>query len=143
MGFMPWCAKPDAIALCLFKNAKYSEIFTGTFTAFGLSPFRGAYHFLWRLIFIFLIFSRFEEHLEESLPNLENITLINNNIQELVRHLHFLQNFRWCFFKWQCRIYIKWNTQFIFLCDPQKSSVNVCLMKILTRTARKKEIVFL
>ena len=46
MGFMPWCAKPDAITLWLYKNTKYFEIFTGIFTAFGLSPFRGAYHFL-------------------------------------------------------------------------------------------------
>lgn len=46
---------------------------------------------------------RFEEHLEESLPNLENMTLINNNIQELVdldplstikslTHVSFLRN---------------------------------------------------
>lgn len=43
---MPWHAIPDAITLCLYKNTKYSEICTGTFTAFGLLPFRGAYHFL-------------------------------------------------------------------------------------------------
>ena len=33
---------------------------------------------------------------------------------------------------------IKGNAQFIFLCNPQKSSVNVCLMKILKITATKK-----
>ena len=38
-------------------------------------------------------------------------------------------------------IYIKENAQFIFLCNPQKSSVNVCLMKILKRTVTKKVIV--
>ena len=35
------------------------------------------------------------------------------------------------------------NAQFIFLCNPQKSSVNVCLMKILKSTVTKKVIVFL
>ena len=33
------------------------------------------------------------------------------------------------------------NVQFIFLCSPQKSSVNVCIMKILKSTVTKKVIV--
>ena len=33
---------------------------------------------------------------------------------------------------------LKGNEQFIFLCNPQKLSVNVCLMKILKSTATKK-----
>ena len=36
---------------------------------------------------------------------------------------------------------IKGSVQFIFLCNPQKSSVNVCLMKILKSTVTKKVIV--
>ena len=36
---------------------------------------------------------------------------------------------------------IKGNSQFIFLCNPQKSSVNICLMKILKSTFTKKVIV--
>ena len=35
---------------------------------------------------------------------------------------------------------VKGNAQFIFLCNPQKSSVNVCLMKILKSTVHKKSI---
>ena len=35
----------------------------------------------------------------------------------------------------------KGNVQFIFLRNPQKSSVNVCLMKILKSTVPKKVIV--
>ena len=34
-----------------------------------------------------------------------------------------------------------WNAQFIYLCNPQKTSVNVCLMKILKSTGTKKLIV--
>ena len=34
----------------------------------------------------------------------------------------------------------KGNAQFIFLCKPQKSSVNVCLMKMLKSTVTKKVI---
>ena len=38
--------------------------------------------------------------------------------------------------------FVKGNAQFIiFLCNPQKSSVNVCLMKILKSTVTKKVIV--
>ena len=37
--------------------------------------------------------------------------------------------------------FIKENAQFMFLCDPQKSSVNVCLIKILKGTVTKKVIV--
>ena len=33
---------------------------------------------------------------------------------------------------------VKGNVQFIFLCDPKKSSVSVCLMKILKSTVTKK-----
>ena len=33
---------------------------------------------------------------------------------------------------------VKGNAQFIFLCNPQKSSANVCLMKILKSTVTKK-----
>ena len=36
---------------------------------------------------------------------------------------------------------IKGNAQLIFLCNPQKSLVNVCLMKMLKRTVTKKVIV--
>ena len=36
------------------------------------------------------------------------------------------------------RTHFKGNTEFIFLCNPQKSSVNVCLMKILKSTVTKK-----
>ena len=35
-------------------------------------------------------------------------------------------------------IKFKGNAQFIFLCNPQKSSVNVFLIKILIRTVTKK-----
>ena len=35
-------------------------------------------------------------------------------------------------------MYFKGNRQFIFLCDPQKSSINVSLMKILKSTITKK-----
>ena len=37
---------------------------------------------------------------------------------------------------------INWNVQFIFLCNPQKSSVNICFKKILKSTANKKVIVY-
>ena len=33
---------------------------------------------------------------------------------------------------------VKGNAQFIFLCHPQKLSVNVCLMKILKTTVTKE-----
>ena len=33
------------------------------------------------------------------------------------------------------------NADFIFLCNPQKSSVNACFMKILKSTVTKKVIV--
>ena len=36
---------------------------------------------------------------------------------------------------------IKGNAQFIFFCNPQKSSVNVCLKKILKSTVTRKVIV--
>ena len=36
---------------------------------------------------------------------------------------------------------LKGNTQFIFLCNPQKSLVNICLMKILESTVTKKVVV--
>ena len=36
--------------------------------------------------------------------------------------------------------YFKRNAQFIFLCNPTKYSVNVCLMKILKSTVTKKVI---
>ena len=36
---------------------------------------------------------------------------------------------------------VKGNAQFIFPCNPQKSSVNVRLMKILKNTVTKKVIV--
>ena len=35
----------------------------------------------------------------------------------------------------------KGNAQFIFLCKPQKSLDNVCLMKILKSTVKKKVLV--
>ena len=38
--------------------------------------------------------------------------------------------------------YFKGNTQFIFLCNSPKSSVNVCLMEILKSTVTKKVIVW-
>ena len=38
--------------------------------------------------------------------------------------------------------HIKINAQFIYLCNPYKSLVNVCLMKILKNTVHRK-IVFL
>ena len=38
---------------------------------------------------------------------------------------------------------IKGNTQFMFLCNPQKSSINFCLVKILKSTVTKKHCVFL
>ena len=40
-------------------------------------------------------------------------------------------------------IQLKGNAQFIFLCNPQKSSVNVFLMKILKSTVTIKETVCL
>ena len=33
---------------------------------------------------------------------------------------------------------LKGNAQFLFLCSPQKSSVNVCLMKIIKKHYHKK-----
>ena len=39
-----------------------------------------------------------------------------------------------CFFNTE----LKGNAQFIFLCNPQKSSVNVCLKKILKSTVTKE-----
>ena len=36
---------------------------------------------------------------------------------------------------------VKGNVQFIFFCNPQKSSVNVCIMEILKSTVTKKVIV--
>ena len=36
---------------------------------------------------------------------------------------------------------LKGNARLIFLCNPQKSSANVCLIKILKSTVRKKVIV--
>ena len=37
---------------------------------------------------------------------------------------------------------VKRNTQFILLCNPQKSSVNVCVMKILISSVSKKSVCF-
>ena len=37
---------------------------------------------------------------------------------------------------------LKGNAQFIFLCNPPKQSVNVCLMKRLKSTVIKKVIVY-
>ena len=34
--------------------------------------------------------------------------------------------------------FIKGNEQFLFLCNPQKSTVNVCLMKIIKKHCHKK-----
>ena len=34
--------------------------------------------------------------------------------------------------------YFEGNAQFIFLCNPQKSSANVCFMKVLKSTVTKK-----
>ena len=34
----------------------------------------------------------------------------------------------------------KGNAQFIFLCNPQKVSVNVCLMKTLEKNCHKKSV---
>ena len=36
---------------------------------------------------------------------------------------------------------VKGNKQFVFLCNPRKSSVNICLMKILESTVTKKVVV--
>ena len=36
---------------------------------------------------------------------------------------------------------LKGNAQFIFLCNPPKSSVNVFLLKVLKSTATKKVLV--
>ena len=36
-------------------------------------------------------------------------------------------------------IYLKRNAQFLFLCNPQKSSVNVYLMKIIKKHCTKKK----
>ena len=38
-------------------------------------------------------------------------------------------------------VFIKGNAQFIFLCNPQKSPVNVCLMKVLKSTVTEKVII--
>ena len=37
-------------------------------------------------------------------------------------------------------LFLKGNAQFIFLCKPQKSSVKVCLLKILKQHCHKKSI---
>ena len=42
-------------------------------------------------------------------------------------------------FHWN--VFVKGNAQFIFLYNPQKSSVNISLMKILKITVTKKVIV--
>ena len=39
------------------------------------------------------------------------------------------------------KVVVKGNAQFIFLYNPQKSLVNVCLIKILKRSVTKKVIV--
>ena len=49
-----------------------------------------------------------------------------------------LQNRSQIFFKIGA---LKGNAEFIFLCDPQKLSVKVCLMKIIKSTFTKKVIV--
>ena len=41
-----------------------------------------------------------------------------------------------------CNQSFKGNVQFMFLCNPQKSSVNVCFMKILKSTVTKSNCVF-
>ena len=41
----------------------------------------------------------------------------------------------------QTNKFLKGNAQFLFLCNPQKSSVNVCLMEILKSTVTKQVIV--
>ena len=55
------------------------------------------------------------------------------HIQNTVKHL------RWnAFAKINQLRSFKGNAQFIFLCNPKKSSVNACLMKILKSTVTKK-----
>ena len=43
---------------------------------------------------------------------------------------------KYCFLEVRYRP-LKGNTQFIFLCNPQTSSVNVCLMNMLKSTITK------
>ena len=38
-------------------------------------------------------------------------------------------------------VIVKGSAQFLFLCNPQKSSVNVCLMTIIKNTVTNKVIV--
>ena len=38
---------------------------------------------------------------------------------------------------------VKWNAQFIFLCNLQKSSINVCLINLLKKHCHKNVTVFL
>ena len=40
------------------------------------------------------------------------------------------------------KFYLKGNVQFIFFCNPHKSSVNACLMKIFKITVTKKVIMY-
>ena len=47
---------------------------------------------------------------------------------------------KYCFLEVRYRP-LKGNTQFIFLCNPQTSSFNVCLMNMLKSTITKKVIV--
>ena len=75
--------------------------------------------------------------------------LSNNSLtkEELRHSLHFNEKLlnKSKLFGWHNYSYLlfKGNAQFTFLCNPPKSSVNVCFMKKLKNTATKKVTVFL
>ena len=49
---------------------------------------------------------------------------------------HFPRHYK--FYKLFNKSSVKGNAQFIFLCNPQKSSVNVCLMNLIKKHCHKK-----
>ena len=57
---------------------------------------------------------------------------LENSLQQSLATLSFFFTFRYV------SATFKGNGQFIFLCNPQKSLVNVCLMKISKSTVTKK-----
>ena len=66
----------------------------------------------------------------------------NLNIFQITVWVCHLKNYYGMNMITSCQSKFKGNMQFIFLCSPQKSSVNVCLMKMLKSTVMNKVIVF-
>ena len=82
----------------------------------GFLPTQEFQPLLWlQYIDIFFIWTHQKEKLK---------TFILNSPTGLVKRISFLD--------------LKGNAQFVFLCNPQKPLVNICLMKILKSTITKK-----